>query len=89
MVQEVSFGNDKDQKTKCTALSPREQGINNGHKVRRQSISQERGLRLSSFVIKRMFTNGDSSLSHTMISVPGSSVLFHLKRNEGLARNST
>ena len=48
---------------------PREQGINNGHKVRRQSISQERGLRLSSFVVRRMFTEGDSSLSHIMTSV--------------------
>ena len=67
---------------------PREQGINNGHKVRRQSISQERGSRLSSFVVKRMFTKGDSSLSHTMTSVPGSSVLFCLKRNKGLVRNS-
>ena len=67
----------------------REQGINNGHKVRRRSISQERGSRLSSFVIKRMFTKGDSSLSHTMTSVPGSSVLLRLKRNKGLVRNST
>ena len=47
---------------------PREQGINNGHKVRRQSISQERGSRLSSFVVRRMFTEGDSSLSHPMTS---------------------
>ena len=67
---------------------PREQGINNGHKVRRQSTSQERGSRLSSFAVKRMFTKGDSSLSHTMTPVPGSSVLFHLKRNKGLVRNS-
>ena len=67
----------------------REQVINNGHKVRRRSISQERGSRLSSFVIKRMFTKGDSSLSHTMTSVPGSSVLLRLKRNKGLVRNST
>ena len=43
---------------------PREQGINNGHKVRRQSISQKRGLRLSSFVVMRTFTEGVSSLSH-------------------------
>jgi len=50
---------------------PREQGINNGHKVRRQSISQERGSRLSSFVVRRMFTEGDSSLSHPMSSVLG------------------
>ena len=32
-------------------------------------MSQERGLRLSSFVVKRMFTEGDSSLSHIMTSV--------------------
>jgi len=68
---------------------PREQGINNGHKVRRPSISQERGSRLSSFVITRMFTKGDSRLSHTTTLVPGSSVLLHLKRNKGLVRNST
>ena len=48
---------------------PREQGIDNGHKVRRQS--QERGSRLSSFVVKRMFTKGDSSRSHIMTSVLG------------------
>ena len=89
MVQEVSFDNDKDQKTKCTAAVTKGTGINNGHKVRRQSTSQERGSRLSSFVIKRMFTKGDSSLSHTMTSVPGSSLLFRLKRNKGLVRNST
>ena len=53
----------------------REQGINNGHKVRRQSISQERGLRLSSFVVRRMFTEGDSSLSHPMTSVLGAACL--------------
>ena len=68
---------------------PREEGINIGHKVRRQSISQERGSRLNSFVIKRMFTKGDSRLSHIMTPVPGSSVLFCLKRNKGLVRNST
>ena len=43
---------------------PREQGINNGHKIRRPSTPQERGSRLSSFVVRRMFTEGDSSLSH-------------------------
>ena len=63
---------------------PREEGINIGHKVRRQSISQERGLRLSSFVVKRMFTKGDSSLSHTMTTVPGSSVLLCLKETKDL-----
>ena len=56
----------KIRKPNVQQLLPREQGINNGHKVRRQSISQERGLRLSSFVVKRMFTKGDSSLSRTM-----------------------
>ena len=40
----------------CTATITKGQGINNGHKVRRQSISQERGSRLSSFVLKRKFT---------------------------------
>ena len=50
---------------------PREQGINNGHKIRIQSISQERGSKLSSFVIRRMFTEGDSRMSHPMTSVMG------------------
>ena len=50
---------------------PREQGINNGHKVKRQSISEERGLRLSRFVIMRMLPEGDPSLSHIMTSVLG------------------
>ena len=40
----------------------REQGINNGHKVRRQSTTQERGSRLSSIVVRRMFTEGDSCM---------------------------
>ena len=62
---------------------------NVSHKVRRQSISQERRTRLSSFVLKRMFTKGYPSLPHTMTSVPGSSVLFHLKRDKGLMRDST
>ena len=74
---------------------PREQGINNGHKVRRQSISQERGSRLSSFVVRRMFTEGDSSLSHPMTSVLGAvccSTSFwqeKLIRNRGFVRSST
>ena len=89
MVQEVSFDNDKDQKSNCTAPVTNGTRDDDGQKVRRQSISQERGSRLSSFVVKRMFTKGDSSLSHTMTSVPGSSVLFCLKRNKGLVRNST
>ena len=50
---------------------PREQGINEGHKVKRQSISQERGSRQSSFLIKRMFTEGDPSLSHTLTPALG------------------
>ena len=78
----------KIRKPNVQQLLPRKQGINNGHKVRRQSISQERGSRLSSFVIRRMFTEGDSYTSHPMTSVPGSSMLFHLKRNKGLGRNS-
>ena len=61
----------KIRKPNVWQLLPREQGINNGHKVRRQSTSQERGSRLSSFVIRRMFTEGDSSLSHPMTSVLG------------------
>ena len=88
VVQEVSYDNDKDQKTKRTTVT-KGQGINNGHKVRRQSISLEKGVRLSSFVIKRMFTNVDPSLSHTMTSVPGSSMLLCLERNKGPVRNST
>ena len=79
----------KIRKPNVQQLLPREQGINNGHKTRRQSISQERGSRLSSFVVKRMFTKGDSSLSHIMTSVPGSSLLLHLIRNKGLTRNIT
>ena len=89
MVQEVSFVNDKDQKIKRTVTVTKGTRDDDGHKVRRQSISQERGSRLSSFVVKRMFTKRDSSLSHTMTTVPGSSVLFCLKRNKGLVRNST
>ena len=67
---------------------PREQGIKNCHKVRRTSIAQERESRLSSFVVKRMFTEGDSGLSHTMTLVSGSSVPLCVKRNRGPVRNS-
>ena len=49
----------KIRKPKVQQPLPREQGINNGHKVRRQSISEERELRLSSFVVRRMFTEGN------------------------------
>ena len=89
MVQETSFGNDRDQKTKHTVTVTKGTRGNPSHKVRRQSIAHERGTRLSNFVKKRMFTKGDPSLSHTMTSVPGSSVLFCLKRDKGLMRDST
>ena len=89
MVQETSFGNDRDQKTKRTATVTKGTRGNVSHQVRIQSISQERGTRLSSFILKRMFTKGDPSLPHTMTSVPGSSVLFCLKRDKGLMREST
>ena len=89
MVQETSFGNDRDKKTKCTATTTKGTRGNVSYKVRRQSVSQERGMRLSSFVLKRMFTKGDPSLPHTMTSVPGSRVLFHVKRDKGLMRDST
>ena len=46
-------------------------------------------MRLSSFVLKRMFTKGDPSLLHTMTSVPGSNMLFRLKRDKGVMRDST
>ena len=36
-----------------------------------------------------MFTKGDPSLPHAMTSVPGSSVLFRLKGDRGLTRDST
>ena len=74
------------KRTVTVTKGPRD---DDGHKVRRQSISQEMGSRLSIFVIKRMFTKGDSSLSHTMTLVPESSVLLRLKRNKGLVRNTT
>ena len=90
MVQETSFGNDRDQKTNVQQLLPREQGVmlvtRSGHNP---YLSQERGTRLSSFVLKRMFTKGDPSLPHAMTSVPGSSVLFRLKGDRGLMRDST
>ena len=40
MVQEISFNNDKDQKTKSTTTVTKGTRDNNGHKVRRQSISK-------------------------------------------------
>ena len=45
MVQETSFGNDRDQKTKLTATATKGTRGNVSDKVRRQSISQERGRR--------------------------------------------
>ena len=72
---------------------PREQGINNGQKVRRQSLSQERGLWLSSFAVRRMFTEGESCMSHPMTSILWIACRFthscceELKRNRGLMRN--
>ena len=81
-MQEVSFINDKDQKTKRIVTVTKGTRDDDGHKFRRQYVSQERGSRLSSFVIKRMFTKGDSSLSHIMTSVPGSSVLFHFDKEQ-------
>ena len=57
---------------------PRDQGINNSHKVRRQSISQKKGSRLS-FVKKRMFTEGDPSLSPTMTPALGAACLSNDK----------
>ena len=95
VVQETSFGNDRDQKTKSRAIVTKGTRGNVSHKVRRQSISQERGARLNnffflnSFVIKRMFVKGDPNLPHTMTSVLASSVLFRLKRDKGLMRDST
>ena len=77
------------RKPKRTATVTKGTRGNVSHKVRRPSISRESGRRLSSFVLKRMFTKGDPSLPHTMTSVPGSSVLFHLKRDKGLMRDST
>ena len=88
----------KVRKPKVQQPLPREQGINNGHKVRKQSISPERGSRLSSFVVRRMFTEVDSCLSHLMTSVLGAacrstrSTRFccqKLIRNRGFMRNST
>ena len=68
MVQETSFGNDRDQKTKRTATVTKGTRGNVSHRVRIQSISQERGMRLRSFVLKRMFTKGDPSLPHNDLS---------------------
>ena len=57
-------------------------------------ISRKKGMRLSSFFIKRMFSKGDPSLPHTMTSVlraACSSTHFWQKliRNRGFMRNNT
>ena len=72
----------------------REQGISNGHKVRRQSISQERGSWLSGFVVRRMFTERNPRMRfHPMTSVLGvvcCSTRSHyqeLIRNRGFMRD--
>ena len=43
VVQEISFVSDKDQKTKRTVTITKGTRDDDGHKVRRQSISQEKG----------------------------------------------
>ena len=88
------FDNDKDQKTKHTATVIKGTEINKGHKVRRQSISQERGSWLSGFVVRRMFTERNPRMRfHPMTSVLGAvccSTGFHyqeLIRNRGFMRD--
>ena len=56
----------------------RKQGISNGHKVRRQSISQERESWLSSFVVRRLFTEGNPCMYLSHVLIPGSSMSLHL-----------
>ena len=58
---------------------PRDQGINDGHKVSRQSISQERGSRL-----RRMFTGRRSKHVSSYNLSPGSRMPFH---SVSVARN--
>ena len=58
---------------------PTEQEINNGHKVRRQSISQERGSRL-----RRIFTVRRSMHVSSYDLSPGSRMPFH---SVSVARN--
>ena len=52
MVQEIFFDNDKDQKTKRTVTITKGTRDNNGHKVKRQSISQEKGGETKQFCCK-------------------------------------
>jgi len=53
------------------------QGINNGHKVRRQSIPQERGSWLGSFVIRRSLLKEIHACIPSHDLSPGSSVQLH------------
>ena len=89
MVQETSFGNDRDQKTKRTATKlPREQGVMvvTGQETIRIS---RKGSKTKQFCPKENVYKRRPSLPHTVTSVPGSSVLFLLKRDKGLMRDRT
>ena len=85
----------KIRKPNVQQLLPREQGINYGHKVRRQSISQERGSRLSSFVIRRILLKETHAWFHPMTSVLAvaccstHSCCHELIRIRGFMRNRT
>ena len=68
---------------------PREQGVMLVTRLGHNPYLKKGEPRLSGFVLKRMFAKGDPSLPHTMTSVPGSSMLFCLKRDRGLMRDST
>ena len=52
VLQEIFFDNDKDQKTKRTVTVTKGTRDNNGHKVKRQSISQEKGAETKQFCCK-------------------------------------
>ena len=66
---------------------PREQGINDGHKVKRQSISQERGPRQSSFVIREcLLRETQACLTHW--PQPWERLAVPLIRNRGFMRSS-
>ena len=52
----------KIRKPKVQQPLSRKQGISNGHKVRRQSICQERESWTSSFVVRRLFTEGNPQM---------------------------
>ena len=84
----------KIRKRKVQQPLPREQGMT---MVIRSGDNPylKKGSRLSSFVVRRMFTEGDSYMSHPMTSVLGAvcrSTHFccqKLIRNRGFMRNST